>query len=355
MPFWQGIGVVRYSKYITHGFFLINHQHYNDIDDYLYEHIELRKKIQNGNMRLLIDCIGESFGNEFYAGVISDLTPMCEKYNFPLKSIVFVDGGSTPLTETSPYFISLSVPSFEYISSVWFGDEPEHQKIFSRDYINLGRKPRPHRILFAHLLSKHLDLTNTSLGSSEAMTWDKTYNWPEEIDGYLETYHPTISINLSDIQVLEDNAPYNIDAVDLNEEQSFKFSPSVINEAFLYVINETYSSSSKVFITEKTWRPIQAKMPFVIFGDANTLATLKSLGYKTFDRWWDESYDLLIGYDRAMAIIKILHGLQTRDLQSLYDEMRPTIMHNYQIFKSNYRRSINTVDNLLNSLGNQND
>jgi hypothetical protein len=31
--------------------------------------------------------------------------------------------------------------------------------------------------------------------------------------------------------------------------------------------------------------------PFIVLGSPHSLKTLKSYGFKTFDKWWDESYD----------------------------------------------------------------
>ena len=45
------------------------------------------------------------------------------------------------------------------------------------------------------------------------------------------------------------------------------------------------------FITEKTYRNIKYKKPFIIMGQHISLASLHKLGYKTFHPLIDESYD----------------------------------------------------------------
>ena len=46
--------------------------------------------------------------------------------------------------------------------------------------------------------------------------------------------------------------------------------------------------------------------PFVINGDKGTLKYLHSIGFKTFDKWWDESYDeIKDGWERFDAILKL--------------------------------------------------
>ena len=45
------------------------------------------------------------------------------------------------------------------------------------------------------------------------------------------------------------------------------------------------------FLTEKTFKPMAYGMPFMIFGNRNSLKRVRELGFKTFPEWFDESYD----------------------------------------------------------------
>ena len=48
----------------------------------------------------------------------------------------------------------------------------------------------------------------------------------------------------------------------------------------------------EVFITEKIWRSIYYKRPFLVIGNKHTLKVLQELGFKTFNNiLFDESYD----------------------------------------------------------------
>jgi len=65
------------------------------------------------------------------------------------------------------------------------------------------------------------------------------------------------------------------------------------NKAYCEFIYDTefVPQERGVIITEKLNKPIKHLNPFVIAGTSGTLDVLKSLGFKTFDKWWDESYD----------------------------------------------------------------
>lgn len=66
---------------------------------------------------------------------------------------------------------------------------------------------------------------------------------------------------------------------------------SIYNTGINIITETTLTESCRVFFTEKTFRPIAAKMPFIMCGQYGSLKKLKSLGYQTFNKFWDESYD----------------------------------------------------------------
>lgn len=61
------------------------------------------------------------------------------------------------------------------------------------------------------------------------------------------------------------------------------------SQSLIELVAET--ETDMFFITEKTIKPIQAQIPFVVVGCYKFLHRLKKLGFKTFDCVLDESYD----------------------------------------------------------------
>ena len=71
---------------------------------------------------------------------------------------------------------------------------------------------------------------------------------------------------------------------------------------FVDVICETYSSGTSFFPTEKTFRPIAARMPLILMSVPGALKDLQNLGFQTFRNYIDESYDTIDNeQDRALA------------------------------------------------------
>ena len=91
------------------------------------------------------------------------------------------------------------------------------------------------------------------------------------------------------------------------------------------------------FVTEKTWRGIVARRPFIVMGSWHFLANLKRLGFQTFDRWWDEGYDDCESKNRVKEIEKLLALIASwplSELQAKLQEMKSVLDHNYTVFQT---------------------
>ena len=96
-----------------------------------------------------------------------------------------------------------------------------------------------------------------------------------------------------------------------------------------------------IFITEKLWRSIFYKRPFIVMGNHRTLEYLKGLGFKTFDCMWSEEYDIIEQpYIRENACLDLLrdvcctYTLETLHKKVYSDEVQAILEHNYNLFKS---------------------
>ena len=74
-------------------------------------------------------------------------------------------------------------------------------------------------------------------------------------------------------------------------------------------------------------------LPFIYVGARHSLQMLKELGFRTFDKFIDESYDdVKDNYDRLESIAKEvdrLCGLSLEELHDLYHDNFDIIEHNY--------------------------
>ena len=119
------------------------------------------------------------------------------------------------------------------------------------------------------------------------------------------------------------------------------FALSAVNEcmeSFVYIVTETCYWERKCHLTEKIFKPIVSRMPFILVGPAHNLSYLKSYGFRTFGRWIDESYDTIEDpIERMHAIGVVLAGISNRnldDLQEILCEMQEVLDYNYNLFYS---------------------
>lgn len=115
---------------------------------------------------------------------------------------------------------------------------------------------------------------------------------------------------------------------------------SLVSETAFY--NESLSEwdishlGGKTF-TEKTFRPMIVKHPFVLMARANSLRTLHEYGFKTFDTWWDESYDAIENdRNRFLKISNLVYELcciETSEWDCMVKDMQSVLEHNYQLMR----------------------
>jgi hypothetical protein len=104
------------------------------------------------------------------------------------------------------------------------------------------------------------------------------------------------------------------------------------------VISEAQYEDSQgtVFLSEKMFKPIACYHPFMVLGNRNSLLEMKKLGYETFSKWIDESYDSLPDNKRMDAIIESLQIFDgEKNKISIYKDMEQVLKHNYDVLKQN--------------------
>lgn len=133
------------------------------------------------------------------------------------------------------------------------------------------------------------------------------------------------------------NHPFRIDFPDNIPNQSFSLEPVVQSqESFLQVVTETCFWEQKKHLTEKIFKPILLKQPFMLLGCAYNLEYLRSYGFQTFNDFWDENYDTIENpLERMQAVVKQLKyvcSLNEGELLIMRAKMDRVLQHNYNRF-----------------------
>jgi hypothetical protein len=144
--------------------------------------------------------------------------------------------------------------------------------------------------------------------------------------------------------------------VDINVEDAGYFDNSyfsVVNETnFYHNLIDTGTRpcccihTDGVFISEKVYKPIAHRHPFIVAALPGTLKYLRVVGYKTFEGLFNEDYDTIKDdNDRHVAIeqeILRLTNLTDDEWLELQVKLKPIIDYNYNHFLS--LKKLNTTD-----------
>ena len=165
---------------------------------------------------------------------------------------------------------------------------------------------------------------------------------------YIVGEHPTELEDIKKMIPLKYNViPYSrkindwIDGMPYAIEKNINnyYSPTLfdaINQSAIHIVIETMCTGELVFITEKTWKSISVKKPFIIYGVFKSLAWLRELGYKTFHPFINEEYDTIADDTlRKQAIIlemKRISDMNSDELSDLLANCKDRIEYNYQKF-----------------------
>ena len=115
-------------------------------------------------------------------------------------------------------------------------------------------------------------------------------------------------------------------------------------DSFWHVVTETVFYYDKLHLTEKIFKPIVSKQPFMLLAAPGNLAYLKRYGFKTFDSVIDESYDLIQDPDLLIeAVVDQLHwycSLTPGEKTDIIQQLEPIIEHNFHHFYGEFRHII---------------
>ena len=196
------------------------------------------------------------------------------------------------------------------VSWFWFYMYNKHKdKTFTFDHSNkkydflyLNKQSRPHRKKLYDKLSDKGILTN-SLHT----------NWPERK------------------LPAEYELPWAQDYPEYGMDQDIFEKP--YNDTACSIVSETNDNDHDIFMTEKIWKPIIAQQIFVVHGNYLYLQKLREMGFKTFNNYFEEAYDLDRDPDaRINTIVDLCDRLRDALWEDIYMQSKALRQHNFDHF-----------------------
>jgi len=185
-------------------------------------------------------------------------------------------------------------------------------------FLSYNRNPRYHRIVF---VSKLLEKELISYGKISMNKFHEPnfHNLPEN--------HP--------IRKLNDITPIIIDkSLDFNWANDITLNDYV--DTFMSIITESLTFKGTLFLSEKIFKPLAVGHPFMVIGNKGTLSKLKEMGFMTFNRWFDESYDMEDEMEiRCEMVVNEIEKYKNKsidELKKIREEMHDVCLHNHYHF-----------------------
>lgn len=192
----------------------------------------------------------------------------------------------------------------------------------------LNRVQRTHRSSFIAMLNYYGLIENNIVSHDKFLDYYShsllNKNWPE---------HPAfVDPNFTDIK---SKLPLIFDMKDFNVNHAQNFNKKIYKKTWISVITETLYEdwAPTIFFSEKVFKPMRAHHPFILVCHTQGIEFLKKIGFKTFDTWWDESYDSeidpVLRMEKICSILLKLQKLDHTEWFSLYNDMEKVLQHNY--------------------------
>jgi len=104
------------------------------------------------------------------------------------------------------------------------------------------------------------------------------------------------------------------------------------------VVLETLFDDDRLHLTEKIFRPIALGQPFVLAGTTGSLDYLRSYGFRTFDKVWNEDYDFIADpiqrLDAIVSCMKQISSWSPHEAKLNQHTLDQITQHNRQLFFS---------------------
>lgn len=264
------------------------------------------------------------------------LDNICDRYHYPKNNVTIIT--CNQLESHTEYRIDIRPPL--YVNSAQkfasqnqlplktFGDNFKHFGLF------VGRSNWLRLWLGSYLHKYHLDKTKLTFHYNSTLDFHQDHLGLDD----LVKFNTDLVNDLDPLQLIT-KCPIIDQAVDsypILTPAHFNIS-KIYHTFFLEVVCETYSRGNSFYPTEKIWRPIINRTPFIVQGPKDYIKNLRRLGFKTFSNWFDESHTLDEYNYQPMGICATLDRLatySTSELEGIYIDMADTLEHNYQVMMS---------------------
>lgn len=221
-------------------------------------------------------------------------------------------------------------------------------------FLMWNRRFRRHRIELALGLEKNNLVDRSHISFSKYDLEHPTTTLEGWIDTYL-TNNNYLEISPEATNRFKNKLPLVLD----DEKDVNKMCTDEVNATKDYyktslvsIVTETNFNLPELTLTEKSFKPVKHKHPFIIVGVPGALRAMRDMGFKTFSDFWDESYDQIGDPNTRMRrLVKLTEEIGNWNNDQIIDfkrRVKPILDHNYEQLKVPSANMV--VDKLINTI-----
>lgn len=205
-----------------------------------------------------------------------------------------------------------------------------------KTFLNFNRRYRDQRFWFL------LEIYKRGLLEDFHISFDKVQ--PEGTISFFDRakeVNRNMGVNLSDedLIALDEKLPLVLDTNDFSVfpmEKNHTDTLSFYNDSLIHIATETEFFTTIIHVSEKTFKPIMFRQPFIFLGPPHILKFLKTAGYKTFAEFWDEAYDDIEDHHQRMitilSLIEKLASMTAEEKIELSCKVKDIVEYNFNQF-----------------------
>lgn len=292
-------------------------------------------------------------------------------HNIPLHKIIYLTGCINSQESYDQYCIDRGIPDIKgrrlsivthtnaitsFIDNTSKYPEPDYNTdiVPNKLFLMWNRRLRAHRTEISMHLEKE-NLINRSFISFDSNNPDMPGTSSKDTIDYVRLSQVfSIEQDVCDRfcdrlpLILDDERDVNQMCWDYGNKTRTYYQNSLIS-----IVTETHFYEHAISLTEKSLKPVKEKHPFIVAGVSGVLKGIKQFGFKTFNDFWDESYDdIMDSTQRMQLIMKIISDIASWDQQKILEfrrNVKPILDYNYNLVKTlGNSTTVNSVADIVN-------
>ena len=279
---------------------------------------EIERLKNNPNTFFLFDYTGEGNSYKEYINFFHAIELSAAKYDIPLYKMFFISSNLADEHNCENINV-ISFNKWDYFPAV---KNIDIKAEFTNEthFLNLNRVIRYFRILTT------LKLVNSSIKDNLKISFD--HFSLDLLQTTAETHYTKTGEKLdhSLLVQLSNSSPSILDRTDFDINWADDMPKHLFDSSIVSLVGETLYDSldnTSIFYSEKSFKPMIFNHPICIFGQPNANKNLAMLGYKTYEKFFDLSFDEIEDYNLRL-------DAQVASLEKLNDQL--LLMSNTQKF-----------------------